>query len=436
MKRCLLGLLCIASFSISINLQADQKASQQDQHLGVNSCGGSMCHGRQHSTGDVVFQNEIAIWQSSHSYLGAHHRAYQVLNGALGKAITRNMGWEDASKRSECLGCHTDLVPEGGQGLYYQITDGVSCESCHGGSERWLKLHYDASWDASRHADMGYVDLSNVNLRAQVCLDCHLGSNNGNQFVTHEMMSAGHPRLAFELSIFEDLQAHYEIDQSEQGQDIDVMTAQVWALGQITAAERYLDLVLHREVGAALVPELSLFDCRACHQDFADAGAVFDSVQGRDEGRKIGQIVLSDYNIRFASLIELSLGLDNRPQIADLLIQMNKAIALSRASFREAAGKLRTGLMQLKSHVSESSMEAEAIRQMRAKIFTSDSLVQDYAGAEQVYFALLALGVDSEAVNRFLSDQIAEPSKFSHQAFREALIELEAEQGSQSISAL
>jgi hypothetical protein len=81
-------------------------------------------------------------------------------------------------------------------------------------------------------------------------------------------------------------------------------------------------------------------------------------------------------------------------------------------------------------------VEAEAIRQMRAKIFTSDSLVQDYAGAEQVYFALLALGVDSEVVNRFLSDQIAEPSKFSHQAFREALIELEAEQSSQSISAL
>ena len=259
MKRFLLGLLCIASFSMSANLQADQKISQQDQHLGVNSCGGSMCHGRQHSTGDVVYQNEIAIWQSTHSYLGAHHRAYQVLNGALGKAITRNMGWEDASKRAECLGCHTDLVAESEQGLYYQITDGVSCESCHGGSERWLKLHYGASWDGSRHADMGYVDLSNVNLRAQVCLDCHLGSNNGNQFVTHEMMSAGHPRLAFELSIFEDLQAHYEVDQSEQGQELDVMTAQVWALGQITAAERYLELSVasrggcHLGAGAFLV---------------------------------------------------------------------------------------------------------------------------------------------------------------------------------------
>jgi hypothetical protein len=406
MKRFLLGLLCIVSFSMSANLQADQKISQQDQHLGVNSCGGSMCHGRQHSTGDVVYQNEIAIWQSSHSYLGAHHRAYQVLNGALGKAITRNMGWEDASKRGECLGCHTDLVPESEQGLYYQITD------------------------------VGYVDLSNQNLKAQVCLDCHLGSNKGNQFVTHEMMSAGHPRLAFELSIFEDLQAHYEIAQPKQGQELDVMTAQVWALGQITAAERYLDLVLHREVDATLVPELSLFDCRACHQDFADAGAVFDSVQGRDDGRKIGQLVLSDYNIRFASLIELSLVLDSSAQIADLLVQMNRAVALSREPFREAVGKLRAGLMQLKVRVGEASMEAETIRRMRARIFTSDSLVRDYAGAEQVYFALLALGVDSDKVNRLLSDQIAEPSKFSHRAFREALIELEAEQSSQSISAL
>ena len=52
--------------------------------------------------------------------------------------------------------------------------------------------------------------------------------------------------------------------------------------------------------------------------------------------------------------------------------------------------------MQLKARVDEASMEAEAIRRMRARIFTSDSLVRDYAGAEQVYFALLALGVDSE----------------------------------------
>lgn len=436
MKRCLLGLLCIVSFSISENLQADQKTNQQDQHLGVNSCGGSMCHGRQHSTGDVVFQNEIAIWQSPHGYLGAHHRAYQVLKGELGKAITRNMGWEDASKRAECLGCHTDLVSENDQGLYYQVTDGVSCESCHGGSERWLKLHYGPSWDASRHLDAGYVDLSNLNVRAQVCLDCHLGSNKGNQFVTHEMMSAGHPRLAFELSIFEDLQAHYEVDQSKQVQDIDVRAAQVWALGQITAAERYLNLVLHREVGASLVPELSLFDCRGCHQDFADAGAVFDSVQGRDDGRKIGQLVLSDYNIRFASLIELSLALDSSPQIADLLVRMNKAVALSREPFRAAVDALRAGLVQLKAHVNDSPLEAEAVRRMRAKVFNSDSLVRDYAAAEQVYFALLALGVDPDEVNRFLSDQIAEPSKFSHQAFRQALSELEAEQSRQSFSAL
>ena len=218
--------------------------------------------------------------------------------------------------------------------------------------------------------------------------------------------------------------------QPKQGQELDVMTAQVWALGQITAAERYLSLVLHREVDATLVPELSLFDCRACHQDFADAGAVFDSVQGRDDGRKIGQLVLSDYNIRFASLIELSLVLDSSAQIADLLVQMNSAVALSRESFRAAVGKLRAGLMQLKARVGEASMAAETIRRMRARIFTSDSLVRDYAGAEQVYFALLALGVDSDQVNLFLSDQIAEPSKFSHRAFRQALSELEAVQSS------
>ena len=98
-----------------------------------------------------------------------------------------------------------------------------------------------------------------------------------------------------------------------------------------------------------LVPELSLFDCRACHQDFADAGAVFDSVQGRDDGRKIGQLVLSDYNIRFASLIELSLVLDSSAQIADLLVQMNRAVALSRGTFSRGGRKAASGLDAIKS---------------------------------------------------------------------------------------
>jgi hypothetical protein len=115
---------------------------------------------------------------------------------------------------------------------------------------------------------------------------------------------------------------------------------------------------------------------------------------------------------------------------------MNSAVALNRESFRAAVGKLRAGLMQLKARVGEASMAAETIRRMRARIFTSDSLVRDYAGAEQVYFALLALGVDSDQVNLFLSDQIAEPSKFSHRAFRQALSELEAVQSAQSMSAL
>ena len=37
--------------------------------------------------------------------------------------------------------------------------------------------------------------------RANVCLDCHFGSEAQGQFVTHSMMAAGHPRISFELDL-------------------------------------------------------------------------------------------------------------------------------------------------------------------------------------------------------------------------------------------
>mgnify|MGYP006147321809 CR=1 FL=1 len=44
----------------------------------------------------------------------------------------------------------------------------------------------------------GLVPLEDPQVRAGVCLDCHYGSAEGNQFVTHRMMAAGHPRIVFE----------------------------------------------------------------------------------------------------------------------------------------------------------------------------------------------------------------------------------------------
>jgi len=36
--------------------------------------------------------------------------------------------------------------------------------------------------------------------RARLCLSCHLGTER--KFATHEIMGAGHPRLAFELELY------------------------------------------------------------------------------------------------------------------------------------------------------------------------------------------------------------------------------------------
>ncbi|WP_347400401.1 hypothetical protein [Sphingomonas paeninsulae] len=58
-------------------------------HLGVASCGGTTCHGRQEADGKIVRQDEILRWQEPSSPTGAHSRAYAVLSAPRGAQLLR-----------------------------------------------------------------------------------------------------------------------------------------------------------------------------------------------------------------------------------------------------------------------------------------------------------------------------------------------------------
>jgi len=105
---------------------------------------------------------------------------------------------------SDCLGCHSDTwslrAPRAGLDCrvdtsptdaipdrVVQLCEGVACEACHGGSERWLVA------------------------RAELCLSCHFGTSD--KSVKHRIMGAGRPRLRFELDTFTRVQPpHFAID--------------------------------------------------------------------------------------------------------------------------------------------------------------------------------------------------------------------------------
>ncbi|MDB5422734.1 MAG: hypothetical protein JWQ29_150, partial [Phenylobacterium sp.] len=203
-----IGLLCAgvaSAFAVAVGA-ADRDASapplagRVGVHEGVASCGGSTCHSRPAATGLAVRQNELITWQNPSSPAGLHSRAWRVLTEARGQAISSKLGLGPAQNAPACLGCHTD--PAAQRGARFQVSDGVGCEACHGGSGGWIASHYVVGATHAANVAKGMKPLDDPKTRAGVCLDCHFGSARPGQFVTHQMMAAGHPRVNFELDLF------------------------------------------------------------------------------------------------------------------------------------------------------------------------------------------------------------------------------------------
>lgn len=240
-------------------------------HLGVASCSGSTCHSRQEATGTIVQQNEISMWQDQTSTTGAHVRAYRVLFSERSLSIASRLGIDAPHQAMECLSCHSNNVPASLRGSKFQVDDGIGCESCHGGSEPWLAAHYSPNTTHSETVYAGLYALEKPDVRANVCLSCHVGSDAPGQFVDHRLMAAGHPRMSFELDLFTALQRHHEED-VDYGQRKQVSTgAQTWAVGQARTLERQLALFSDPSLNMdGIFPEPVFFDCQSCHQNITD----------------------------------------------------------------------------------------------------------------------------------------------------------------------
>lgn len=235
---------------------------------GVASCAGSTCHGRAEGNGAVVRQDEILHWQDSSSPAGAHSRAYAVLAGKRGQQIAATLGLGSATAAPQCLGCHATA---GVRGARFQLSDGVGCESCHGAASGWLASHYALAGSHRANVANGMISLNNPRARAAVCLDCHFGSANPGQFVSHKMMAAGHPRVSFELDLFSALQQHWDEDGDYAARKGKTDSVRLWAVGQAEAVARQTALFTQPQLNSqGLFPEFTFFDCHSCHRQITD----------------------------------------------------------------------------------------------------------------------------------------------------------------------
>ena len=236
-------------------------AATENKHLGVASCASSNCHGSARpNTGTSILQNEYFTWQRK----DRHARAFETLRNEKSLRIAAKLGMANAAAAPECLSCHADAVPAAQRAKGHQLSDGVGCEVCHGGAERWLAPHTAGYKSDADRRNAGLVPLWEAPVRARVCLSCHQGD--AQRPMHHRLMGAGHPPLRFELDTYMSVMPpHHTIDadyvQRKGVQD----GARNWLSGQAAAAELQLEHLAALPGQGSLFPELALFDCNACH---------------------------------------------------------------------------------------------------------------------------------------------------------------------------
>ncbi len=371
-------------------------------HQGVASCAGSTCHGRQEATGPRVRQNEVMSWSDPSSLTGVHSRAWKVLNDPRAQAIGRRLGIANVAASKECTSCHGDPAPV--RGPKWQQSDGVGCEACHGGSDRWLASH--ASVNAA-HADnvaKGMWAVNDPAVKAGVCLDCHFGSDKPGQFVFHRIMAAGHPRIAFELDLFTSLQRHHDEDADYAARKPVAGGVKTWAVGQAMAVERALSL-LPAASGRLNGPDYYFYDCRSCHRTFSDDPAA--QIVARTNGwRPIspGQPVWNDEQmIMLAAAARIA-----APDVARSFDSQSRAFHAAlggdRAGAMKAAAALKATAATLARRFAGTSFDrAQTFALIDAVLVGNAAAYTDYQGGAQAVMAadtLLSALVTSGQVDR------------------------------------
>lgn len=266
--------------TLAASLQSHPKAASP--YLGSLSCSAANCHGDPHRT--TVIGSAVQYFLDGDK----HQLAGTVLYGERSRSIRDRLKLpHNAWESRECLTCHAPAAI-GATDLSTMVTDGVSCESCHGPARQWLSSHRSIDWkrnefwSSSRKTEAGFRNSKDLVTRANLCADCHVG--NANQSVNHDMIAAGHPRLNFEFAAYQArMPLHWrqttvnrhptEIPDTSQSAVRLTDDARNWVIGQLVTAEHELQILsAAARNSSATWPELSQYDCFACHHDVSSPG--------------------------------------------------------------------------------------------------------------------------------------------------------------------
>ncbi len=408
-KLMALVILLIAQLT-AIQSQA-QPLPYQSPHetLGTVTCASSLCHGSiKLWKGSNVLQNEYLTW----SRTDKHARAYNVLLNERSKRIATNLGLKQPAHEAKiCLDCHAHVVPQERRGERFNVTDGVTCEGCHGPAEKWVKTHVAPGDSATaQHAaniDDGMYPTSDAVARAKLCMSCHYG--NQDKLVTHRIMGAGHPRMSFELDTFTEIAPkHFVVDKDYSERKKVWDGAKTWAIGQALAVSEAMTILADPKRGRdGVFPELVLFDCHACHHPMSENRWKPKTAFGPSISP--GLVRLNDSSMLMLRAITRAID----PQLGDRVVaqtqKLHRAIAGEGDAFAEAAA-LRKLAQETVPVMSGATFSNQTMATVLSRLIEDgiQGTYSDYAAAEQATLAIGSLGA-------YLTKQgaMAAPQKFN-----------------------
>jgi len=241
------------------------------------------------------------------------------------------------------------------------------------------------------HADnlaRGMLATEDINVRAEVCLSCHLGTKN--QFATHRIMGAGHPRLSFELEAYTVNQpAHYAVDADYIERKGAPSGFDVWRAGQVQSTRRQLDLLNSDLLGTG-VPDFSFYDCHSCHHPMDDLR--WAEIR-KQQGLEPGGLRLQDQHLFMLQAAASVLAPGEEATLRRMHTALLKAGQQSIPATRAAATELAQWLgSRAWATGPASEAQARAVRKAIAQLGASGSLA-DYAAAEQAFLGIESLSL-------------------------------------------
>ncbi len=383
LRRLLLALSVLAGLAVAQPLP-DQV---RDQTLGVVNCASSLCHGSIAGwDGSPVVQNEYVVW----SRLDKHARAYGLLTNAQSRSIAAKLGLAQPAHLSrECVDCHAhNPAPVATRPApAHSVADGISCEGCHGPAQRWVASHTAPEATHQGNIRNGLYPVDQPLARAKLCLSCHFGSSE--KYVSHRFMAAGHPRMSFEMETFTNLQpAHFKVDADYIKRKGNIDGVRIWAIGQAVAVSTQVDILLDPQRGRdGAFPELTLFDCHACHHPMADTRWKPHNAFGK--AISPGLVRLNESSMLMLRLILAQVDPPLGQRYSHAVVELNEAVA-GKGDMRARGLALKVLSDEAAQMIAAKGLTRDQLRGM-ALALVDDGLAgayPDYAGAEQAAMAL------------------------------------------------